>query len=100
MRVREADMGEVTCGTTHYAGCACHEARRDAEVAALKERCERLERALKGLLAHFTEPGGLNEEICRDKTKFREAMAAMEKRTQERVTEARAALAAEPEVTP
>lgn len=34
-----AETGEVrevpTCGTTHYTGCACHEARRDALVAQL-----------------------------------------------------------------
>lgn len=26
------------CGTTHYAGCACHEARRDAELEELRGR--------------------------------------------------------------
>lgn len=34
-------MGEVKCGTTHYTGCACHEARHAAAVARLKakEKC-------------------------------------------------------------
>ena len=27
---------EVKCGTTHYVGCACHEASRDAEIHDLK----------------------------------------------------------------
>lgn len=31
---------------THHAGCACHEARHDAEVAALKERIVILKEAL------------------------------------------------------
>lgn len=32
--------------TTHHAGCACHEARRDAEVSALRARVAELEAAL------------------------------------------------------
>lgn len=32
--------GEGECGPTHYAGCACHEARRDAEVAKWHEKAK------------------------------------------------------------
>lgn len=30
------------CSTTHHTGCACHEARRDEEVATLRAEVERL----------------------------------------------------------
>lgn len=35
--------GERECGPTHHLGCACHEARRDAEVAELRAELGRYE---------------------------------------------------------
>lgn len=34
--------GAPDCGTTHYAGCACHEARRDARERELAEALQAL----------------------------------------------------------
>ncbi len=43
-------MSEPFCdGTTHYLGCPCHEARRDAEIARLR-----------ALLAHILALNVLN----------------------------------------
>ena len=28
----------MDCGVTHYEGCPCHEARRDAEIERLREQ--------------------------------------------------------------
>lgn len=43
-RVYRADVDAPECRTTHHAGCACHEARRDARerelTEALREVCE------------------------------------------------------------
>lgn len=39
------------CRTTHYEGCACHEARHAAEVAALRERLAALEPVAKAAVA-------------------------------------------------
>ena len=36
---------------THHAGCECHEARRDAEVAALRAESDRLRRELSQIVA-------------------------------------------------
>jgi hypothetical protein len=36
-------IGETQCGPTHHLGCACHEARRDAELGAVQA-----EAALRG----------------------------------------------------
>ncbi len=43
------------CGTTHYAGCACHEARRDAEVKRLKEAVRVLDLNLGRVILHWQE---------------------------------------------
>ena len=37
-------------GDSHYAGCACHEARWAQKLAASEERARRLEEALYGLV--------------------------------------------------
>jgi len=37
----------VSCGPTHYAGCACHEARWEARLAASEARVRALEEALR-----------------------------------------------------
>ena len=37
-----ADNGWEGCGLAHYAGCPCHEGRRDARVRELEEEVERL----------------------------------------------------------
>ncbi len=39
------------CRTTHYEGCACHEARHAAEVAALRERLAALEPVVRAAVA-------------------------------------------------
>lgn len=41
------------CGVTHYAGCACHEKRRDEDYDALLERCKELEKANASLAAEL-----------------------------------------------
>lgn len=37
----------VECKGTHHTGCACHEARRDAEIASLHARIERVREVCK-----------------------------------------------------
>ena len=41
------------CTTHHYAGCACHEARRDAEVTALRAQIHRIRAAVADLPRHL-----------------------------------------------
>jgi flagellar biosynthesis GTPase FlhF len=36
----------LNCGTTHYAGCPCHEARHESQHAALRTRAEKAEATL------------------------------------------------------
>ena len=38
----------MNCGTTHYEGCPCHEARRNAEVERLLDGVEEVAEALAG----------------------------------------------------
>lgn len=49
----ERDVREAPCEgrETHHLGCVCHEARRDAEVAALRGEVERLRRELSQIVA-------------------------------------------------
>lgn len=37
----------MDCGTTHYAGCECHEKRHQEEIASLKAQVARLSDSLK-----------------------------------------------------
>jgi len=46
-------MADVKCGTTHYEGCACHEARHRDEVQRLRE-------ALRGA----TDAAKKGAELC------------------------------------
>ena len=55
----------TTCGPTHYAGCACHEAAHAAEIADLKAAHE------AELAAKTCHPAG-----CRDEAIWRAELAA------------------------
>lgn len=44
------------CRTTHYEGCACHEARHAAEVAALRERLAALEPVVRAAVRLWACP--------------------------------------------
>lgn len=54
------------CGPTHFAGCACHEARRDAELASLAARVRALEEENKNLECLVFLLGPLPDYHCSD----------------------------------
>ena len=94
-------MAECKNRSTHHGGCECHEARRDAELAAAVARAERVESendslrllaeastqyALKWQLAHETDTGQLSVELAALKEKIegvREAHTCIDLRESE-----------------
>lgn len=69
-----------TCGTTHYAGCPCHEAGWGAHCDRLQKRVEELEREAMGALnAREVQFEQDNARLCAERDHWRDVAREREK---------------------